>query len=144
MSLWDVFCYKQKTEYEMRISDWSSDVCSSDLTTAAEVFKLKPDGVLLSNGPGDPEPCSYAIRATREFLAKKMPLFGICLVHQILGLSLNVKTLKLKLGPHGPNHPFQFLVSFLFLITLQYHVLTFFLYFFFFSFLFIFFFFLFF
>src|SRR3546814_19857543 len=74
-------------------------------TTAAEVFKLKPDGVLLSNGPGDPEPCSYAIRATRAFLAKKMPLFGICLGHQILGLALNGKPLKLKLGHHGPHHP---------------------------------------
>ncbi|HEY9546145.1 MAG TPA: glutamine-hydrolyzing carbamoyl-phosphate synthase small subunit [Solimonas sp.] len=90
-------------------------------TTAAEVFKLKPDGVLLSNGPGDPEPCSYAIRATREFLAKKMPLFGICLGHQILGLALNGKTLKMKLGHHGANHPVQDLESGRVMITSQNH-----------------------
>src|SRR3546814_11051493 len=80
-------------------------------TTAAEVFKLKPDGVLLSNGPGDPEPCSYAIRATREFLAKKMPLFGICLGHQILGLALNGQNLTKNLGHYVAQHPVTDLAS---------------------------------
>lgn len=90
-------------------------------TTAAEVLKLKPDGVLLSNGPGDPEPCTYAIRAAREFLAKKMPLFGICLGHQILGLALGAQTLKMKQGHHGANHPVQDLESGRVMITSQNH-----------------------
>ncbi|NGY06133.1 glutamine-hydrolyzing carbamoyl-phosphate synthase small subunit [Solimonas terrae] len=90
-------------------------------TTAAEVFKLKPDGVMLTNGPGDPEPCTYAIRAAREFLAAKMPLFGICLGHQILGLALGARTLKMKLGHHGANHPVQDLESGRVMITSQNH-----------------------
>jgi carbamoyl-phosphate synthase small subunit len=90
-------------------------------TSAAEVFKLKPDGVMLTNGPGDPEPCDYAIRASREFLAKKMPLFGICLGHQILGLALGAKTLKMKLGHHGANHPVQDLDTGRVMITSQNH-----------------------
>src|SRR3546814_7312709 len=92
----------------MRISDWSSDVCSSDLpaqTPAADVFALKPDGVFLSNGPGDPEPCDYAIAATREFIARKLPLYGICLGHQLLGLAVGATTVKMKFGHHGANHP---------------------------------------
>jgi len=90
-------------------------------TTAAEVLKLKPDGVLMSNGPGDPEPCDYAIRATREFLAKKMPLFGICLGHQLLALALGARTVKMKLGHHGANHPVQDLESGQVMITSQNH-----------------------
>ncbi|MHC1479159.1 glutamine-hydrolyzing carbamoyl-phosphate synthase small subunit [Frateuria aurantia] len=74
-------------------------------TPAAEVLAMKPDGVFLSNGPGDPEPCDYAIEAARAVLAAKIPLFGICLGHQILGLAVGGKTLKMKFGHHGANHP---------------------------------------
>ncbi|MCE7950837.1 MAG: carbamoyl-phosphate synthase small subunit [Xanthomonadales bacterium PRO7] len=74
-------------------------------TPASEVLAMDPDGVFLSNGPGDPAACDYAIAATREFIAKKIPLFGICLGHQIMGLALGAKTLKMKFGHHGANHP---------------------------------------
>jgi len=74
-------------------------------TPASEVLAMNPDGVFLSNGPGDPAACDYAISATREFIAKKVPLFGICLGHQIMGLALGAKTLKMKFGHHGANHP---------------------------------------
>jgi carbamoyl-phosphate synthase small subunit len=74
-------------------------------TPAAEVLALNPDGVFLSNGPGDPEPCDYAIAATREFIKRKIPLFGICLGHQIMGLAVGAQTLKMKFGHHGANHP---------------------------------------
>lgn len=90
-------------------------------STAADVLKLKPDGVMLSNGPGDPEPCDYAIAATREFLAMKLPTFGICLGHQILGLAAGAKTLKMKFGHHGANHPVQDLETSRVLITSQNH-----------------------
>jgi carbamoyl-phosphate synthase small subunit len=90
-------------------------------TSAADVLKLKPDGVMLTNGPGDPEPCDYAIRAAREFIARKLPLFGICLGHQILGLAVGAKTLKMKFGHHGANHPVQDLDSGRVLITSQNH-----------------------
>jgi carbamoyl-phosphate synthase small subunit len=90
-------------------------------TSAADVFKLKPAGVLLSNGPGDPEPCDYAIRAAREFMRQKLPLFGICLGHQILGLATGAKTLKMKFGHHGANHPVQDVESGRVLITSQNH-----------------------
>ena len=90
-------------------------------TSAEEVFKLKPDGVFLSNGPGDPEPCDYAIDATRAFLDKKLPVFGICLGHQIMGLALGGKTLKMKTGHHGANHPVQDLASKRVFITSQNH-----------------------
>jgi len=90
-------------------------------TAAAEVFKLNPDGVMLTNGPGDPEPCDYAIRAAREFLGRKLPLFGICLGHQILGLAVGAKTLKMKFGHHGANHPVQDVESSRVLITSQNH-----------------------
>ncbi len=90
-------------------------------TTAADVLALKADGVFLSNGPGDPEPCSYAISAAREFIARKLPLYGICLGHQILGLALGAKTLKMKFGHHGANHPVQDLESGRVLITSQNH-----------------------
>ena len=90
-------------------------------TPAAGVFKLKPDGVFLSNGPGDPEPCDYAIAAIREFLDKGMPLFGICLGHQLLGLACGAKTLKMKFGHHGANHPVQDLDSKRVMITSQNH-----------------------
>lgn len=74
-------------------------------TPVAEVLALKPDGVFLSNGPGDPQPCNYAIEAARAVLEAKIPLFGICLGHQILGLAVGAKTLKMKFGHHGGNHP---------------------------------------
>ena len=90
-------------------------------TSAAEVNKLKPDGVFLSNGPGDPEPCDYAIAATRQFLSEGMPLFGICLGHQIMGLAVGAKTLKMKFGHRGANHPVQDLQSKRVMITSQNH-----------------------
>jgi len=90
-------------------------------TPAADVLALKPDGVFLANGPGDPEPCTYAIEAAREFLARKLPLFGICLGHQILGLAAGAKTLKMSTGHHGANHPVQDMDSGRVLITSQNH-----------------------
>jgi len=74
-------------------------------TPASEVFKLKPDGVFLSNGPGDPEPCDYAIAAAREIIESGIPTFGICLGHQIMALASGAKTFKMKFGHHGANHP---------------------------------------
>ena len=74
-------------------------------TPATEVLAMRPDGVFLSNGPGDPAACDYAITATKAFLDAKIPLFGICLGHQIMGLALGAKTLKMKFGHHGANHP---------------------------------------
>jgi carbamoyl-phosphate synthase small subunit len=74
-------------------------------TTADEVMSMQPDGVFLSNGPGDPEPCHYAIDATRRFLHVGLPVFGICLGHQILALACEAKTVKMKFGHHGANHP---------------------------------------
>jgi carbamoyl-phosphate synthase small subunit len=74
-------------------------------TSAQDALALKPDGVFLSNGPGDPEPCTYAIIAIREFLAAGTPTFGICLGHQLLGLACGATTVKMKFGHHGANHP---------------------------------------
>jgi len=90
-------------------------------TSAAEVLKLKPDGVFLSNGPGDPEPCDYAIEATRELIATGTPTFGICLGHQILALASGAKTFKMKFGHHGANHPVKDLDSGRVSITSQNH-----------------------
>jgi carbamoyl-phosphate synthase small subunit len=90
-------------------------------TPAADVLAMKPDGVVLSNGPGDPEPCVYAIDATREFIDRKLPVYGICLGHQILGLAAGARTLKMKFGHHGANHPVQDLDSGRVLITSQNH-----------------------
>jgi carbamoyl-phosphate synthase small subunit len=90
-------------------------------TPAADVVALKPDGVFLSNGPGDPAPCDYAIAATREFLAARIPLFGICLGHQILGLATGATTSKMKFGHHGANHPVIDLDSGRVMITSQNH-----------------------
>jgi len=90
-------------------------------TSAAEAFALEPDGIFLSNGPGDPEPCDYAIAAIREFLARKIPTYGICLGHQLLGLAIGAKTLKMKFGHHGANHPVIDVDSGRVLITSQNH-----------------------
>lgn len=90
-------------------------------TAAADVFALKPDGVFLSNGPGDPEPCDYAIAAIREFVAARMPLFGICLGHQLLGLAAGARTLKMKFGHHGANHPVIDIASGRVMISSQNH-----------------------
>ena len=90
-------------------------------TKAEEVLALEPDGIFLSNGPGDPEPCSYAITATRKFLETDVPVFGICLGHQILGLAAGAQTVKMKFGHHGANHPVQDLESGRVFITSQNH-----------------------
>ncbi|MBD8873772.1 glutamine-hydrolyzing carbamoyl-phosphate synthase small subunit [Rhodanobacter sp. DHB23] len=90
-------------------------------TPAAEVLAMKPDGVFLSNGPGDPAACDYAIEAAKQFLDAKIPLFGICLGHQIMGLALGAKTLKMKFGHHGANHPVKDLDDGRVLITSQNH-----------------------
>jgi len=90
-------------------------------TTADEAMKLSPDGIFLSNGPGDPEPCTYAIKAIQDFLNLEIPLFGICLGHQLLGLAAGAKTKKMKFGHHGANHPVQDLTTGQVLITSQNH-----------------------
>ena len=90
-------------------------------TTAQEVLALQPDGVFLSNGPGDPEPCDYAIEAIAEILSKKVPTFGICLGHQLLGLASGANTIKMKFGHHGANHPVQDLATSKVMITSQNH-----------------------
>ncbi len=90
-------------------------------TPAAEVLALKPDGVFLSNGPGDPEPCDYAIEAIKTFIHVKIPTFGICLGHQLLGLASGAQTMKMGHGHHGANHPVQDLDSGRVMITSQNH-----------------------
>jgi carbamoyl-phosphate synthase small subunit len=90
-------------------------------TSAAEALKLRPDGIFLSNGPGDPEPCDYAIAATREFIDRGLPTFGICLGHQIMGLASGARTQKMKFGHHGANHPVQDIETGRVLITSQNH-----------------------
>ncbi|HMZ10303.1 MAG TPA: glutamine-hydrolyzing carbamoyl-phosphate synthase small subunit [Plasticicumulans sp.] len=90
-------------------------------TPAAEVLALRPDGVFLSNGPGDPEPCDYAITAIRELLDAGVPIFGICLGHQLLGLASGARTVKMKFGHHGGNHPVQDLDSGRVMISSQNH-----------------------
>ncbi len=90
-------------------------------TPAAAVLALQPDGVFLSNGPGDPEPCDYAITAIREFLDRQLPVFGICLGHQLLGLASGARTAKMKFGHHGANHPVKDMDTGQVLITSQNH-----------------------
>ena len=90
-------------------------------TSAKEALALKPDGVFLSNGPGDPEPCDYAIEATKHFLQTGVPLFGICLGHQLMGLAVGARTLKMKFGHRGANHPVQDMQSKRVMITSQNH-----------------------
>lgn len=90
-------------------------------TPASEVLAFAPDGVFLANGPGDPEPCDYAIKAIREILDTQIPVFGICLGHQLLALATGAKTMKMKLGHHGANHPVEDLATGQVLITSQNH-----------------------
>ena len=90
-------------------------------TPASEVLAKKPDGIFLSNGPGDPEPCDYAIKAIQEIITAGVPTFGICLGHQLLGLACGAKTTKMKFGHHGANHPVQDLASGLVMISSQNH-----------------------
>jgi len=90
-------------------------------TPAEEVLALNPDGIFLSNGPGDPEPCTYAIEATKTFLQREIPIFGICLGHQILALASGAKTVKMKFGHHGANHPVKDIHRNVVMITSQNH-----------------------
>ncbi|MDV6346373.1 glutamine-hydrolyzing carbamoyl-phosphate synthase small subunit [Nitrosomonas sp. Is35] len=90
-------------------------------TPAEEILKTHPDGIFLSNGPGDPEPCDYAISATQTLLEKNIPLFGICLGHQLLGLATGARTIKMKFGHHGANHPVQDVANGKVIITSQNH-----------------------
>ncbi len=90
-------------------------------TPATDVLAMQPDGVFLSNGPGDPEPCDYAIEAIRRLLEARVPLFGICLGHQLLGLAFGARTTKMKFGHHGANHPVQVLATGEVMISSQNH-----------------------
>ncbi|MET1256365.1 glutamine-hydrolyzing carbamoyl-phosphate synthase small subunit [Aliikangiella maris] len=90
-------------------------------TPASEVLALNPDGIFLSNGPGDPEPCDYAIEAIQSFLQSDIPIFGICLGHQLLALACGAKTVKMKFGHHGANHPVENLADKTVMITSQNH-----------------------
>jgi carbamoyl-phosphate synthase small subunit len=90
-------------------------------TTADQVLAMNPDGIFLSNGPGDPEPCDYAINALKRFLETDLPIFGICLGHQLLGLASGAKTVKMKFGHHGANHPVSEIDSGRVLISSQNH-----------------------
>ncbi|MDX1451380.1 MAG: glutamine-hydrolyzing carbamoyl-phosphate synthase small subunit [Oleiphilaceae bacterium] len=90
-------------------------------TPASEVLAMNPDGIFLSNGPGDPEPCDYAIAAIKEILEQKIPVYGICLGHQLLALASGAQTVKMKFGHHGANHPVQSLADGTVMITSQNH-----------------------
>jgi len=90
-------------------------------TPASEVLAMKPDGIFLSNGPGDPEPCDYAVTAIREVLETDIPVFGICLGHQLLALASGAKSIKMSHGHHGANHPVQNLADGTVMITSQNH-----------------------
>ena len=89
--------------------------------TADEILAMRPDGIFLSNGPGDPEPCDYAIATTRKLVEKNIPIFGVCMGHQLLGLANGARTVKMKFGHHGANHPVQDLDSGRVMITSQNH-----------------------
>ena len=91
------------------------------MTTYENILSLNPDGIFLSNGPGDPEPCDYAIHAIKKLLKENVPIFGICLGHQLLGLASGAKTVKMKFGHHGANHPVQNITTGQVLITSQNH-----------------------
>jgi len=91
------------------------------MTTYEDILSLNPDGIFLSNGPGDPEPCDYAINAIKRLLKENIPIFGICLGHQLLGLASGAKTVKMKFGHHGANHPVQSIITGQVFITSQNH-----------------------
>lgn len=93
-------------------------------TKPAQVMSMNPDGIFLSNGPGDPEPCEYAIQSIKTFITKKIPIFGICLGHQLLAIASGAKTRKMKFGHHGANHPVKDLLTGKVLITSQNHGFT--------------------
>jgi carbamoyl-phosphate synthase small subunit len=121
---WHVVAYDFGIKHNILrlLSDRGCRVTVVPATTAAdEVLALQADGVFLSNGPGDPEPCDYAIQSIRELIKCKVPLFGICLGHQLLGLAAGAKTIKMKFGHHGANHPVQDLASGQVMITSQNH-----------------------
>jgi carbamoyl-phosphate synthase small subunit len=116
------FDYGVKHNILRNLAERGCDVTVLPATASArDVLALKPDGVFLSNGPGDPEPCDYAIKAIREIVATGTPVFGICLGHQLLGLASGAKTMKMKFGHHGANHPVQDLESGRVFITSQNH-----------------------
>jgi carbamoyl-phosphate synthase small subunit len=134
---WTLKGYKQATEQRFHVVAYDFGVKRNILrmlaergvkltvvpaqTPAAEVLAMNPDGVFLSNGPGDPEPCDYAIAAIREFLDRGVPIFGICLGHQLLALASGAKTMKMKFGHHGANHPVKDMDTGQVLITSQNH-----------------------
>jgi carbamoyl-phosphate synthase small subunit len=116
------FDYGVKHNILRNLAERGCDVTVLPATaSAADALALKPDGVFLSNGPGDPEPCDYAIQAIREIVKTGTPVFGICLGHQLLGLATGARTVKMKFGHHGANHPVQDLESGRVFITSQNH-----------------------
>ncbi|MBM7825480.1 carbamoyl-phosphate synthase small subunit [Arcanobacterium pluranimalium] len=121
---WRVVAYDfgMKTNIARMLADRGCEVYIVPATTpASEVLALKPHGVFLSNGPGDPEPCTYAVEAIREILKERIPIFGICLGHQLLALALGAATQKMVFGHHGANHPVKDLRSDRVFITSQNH-----------------------
>ncbi|BAP58800.1 glutamine-hydrolyzing carbamoyl-phosphate synthase small subunit [Candidatus Tachikawaea gelatinosa] len=126
------FCYKVIAyDYGIKyntlrmLSDRGCDITVVPAQMSAEnVLNLQPDGIFLSNGPGDPEPCHYAIKAIKIFLKKNIPIFGICLGHQLLALAIGATTIKMKIGHHGSNHPVKDLKNDRVMITSQNHGFT--------------------
>jgi carbamoyl-phosphate synthase small subunit len=121
---WKVFAYDygiKRNILRMLVHHGCQVTVVSAKTPASEILAQKPDGVFLSNGPGDPEPCDYAIAAIREIVNAGVPTFGICLGHQLLGLASGAKTSKMKFGHHGANHPVQDLSTGWVMITSQNH-----------------------
>ncbi len=110
---------QNETSYECLLLTAAANGCAG-AASAEEVLALNPGGVFLSNSPGDPEPCTYAIEATKVFLEKGLPIFGICLSHQILALAMK-RTVKMKFGHHGANHPVKDLDRDVVMITSQNH-----------------------
>ena len=116
------FDFGVKSNILRLLADRNCDITVVPAQTSAEdVLAMNPDGVFLSNGPGDPEPCDYAIDAVKTFLDKNIPMFGICLGHQILSLACGAQTVKMKFGHHGANHPVQDLKTGKVHITSQNH-----------------------